>query len=339
MLKVFHQLPEGLLEADVTELADVLGGPALIHLPGRREQPLFVSTLLHGNETGGFFALQALLRDYRDRELPRALSVFIGNPKAARYGLRALDDQPDYNRVWPGGEGGGTPEHDMMARVVADMAERGLFASIDLHNNSGINPHYACVNRTEQPFLHLAALFSRTVVYFTRPRGVQSLALAPLCPAVTVECGRTGDSLGVRHAREYVEAALHLTRIPDHPVAPHDIDVFHTVATVKVPHGLSIGFGGADTDLRFIDDLDHLNFRELPAGTTLAQTGSGPGRLEAWDDSGRDVGGRYFALDDGQIRTARPVMPSMFTLDPRIIREDCVGYLMERYPLDLARAD
>jgi hypothetical protein len=26
-------------------------------------------------------------------------------------------------------------------------------------------------------------------------------------------------------------------------------------------------------------------------------------------------------------------MPSMFTLDERIIRQDCLGYLMERYPL------
>jgi len=27
------------------------------------------------------------------------------------------------------------------------------------------------------------------------------------------------------------------------------------------------------------------------------------------------------------------LMPSMFTLDERVIRQDCLGYLMERYPL------
>jgi len=26
-------------------------------------------------------------------------------------------------------------------------------------------------------------------------------------------------------------------------------------------------------------------------------------------------------------------MPSMFILDERVIRQDCLGYLMERYPL------
>jgi hypothetical protein len=33
-------------------------------------------------------------------------------------------------------------------------------------------------------------LFSRTVVYFQQPFGVQSAALATICPAVAVECGR-----------------------------------------------------------------------------------------------------------------------------------------------------
>jgi len=341
VLRVFEQLPEGLLSADVGALHALLGGPSLIHLQGRRDPPLFVTTLLHGNETGGFLALRQLLRAYRDRELPRSLSLFIGNVAAAREGVRLLDGQPDYNRVWPGGEvSTETPEAAMMARVVEEMAGRDVFASIDLHNNSGINPHYGCINRIDHRFLHLAALFSRTVVYFTRPRGVQSMAMAAICPAVTVECGQTGDARGVDHAREFVEAALHLAQIPDHPLPARDVDVFHTVVTVKVPRDLCFGFGPARADLRFAEDLDHLNFRELPEGTTLAWVGdSGRARLEAWDDRGRDVAGRFFDRREGEIRTTRPVMPSMFTLDERIIRQDCLGYLMERYPLDLAHAD
>ena len=39
---------------------------------------------------------------------------------------------------------------------------------------------------------------------------------------------------------------------------------------------------------------------------------------------------RYFAVDNGELVTTRPVMPSMFTLDMKIIRQDCLGYLMER---------
>lgn len=57
-------------------------------------------------------------------------------------------------------------------------------------------PHYACVNSLEERHLHLARLFSQTVLYFEQPVRVQSAALAKLCPAVTVECGRAGEQAG-----------------------------------------------------------------------------------------------------------------------------------------------
>jgi succinylglutamate desuccinylase len=340
MLKIFEHVPDGLLQAGVGQLDEVLGGPALIHLQGRREEPLFVSVLLHGNEEAGFYAVQTLLRDYRGKELPRALSVFIGNVAAARHNQRFLEGQPDYNRIWPGGETGGTQEHVMMASIVEEMSRRRVFASIDVHNNTGINPHYACVNRLENRFLNLATLFSRTVVYFTRPRGVQSMAFAALCPAVTIECGKAGQPHGVEHSREFMEAALHLSDVPEHPLALHDIDLFHTVAVVKIPPECSFSFDDVATDIRFNNDLDHLNFRELPAGTTLGRARpDSDARLEAWDENGSNVGKRYFLLDDNFIRTRRAVMPSMFTLDKRVIRQDCLGYLMERLSPESCRQE
>ncbi len=334
MLHVLDELPEGLLEAAPEQLEALLGGPTLIHLAGRSAEPLFVSSLLHGNEVSGFHAAQALLRDYQGRELPRSLSWFIGNVEAARLGLRRLDGQPDYNRVWPGHEQADSVEAAMMHQVLEQMRARRPFASVDIHNNTGLNPHYACVNRVDHPFLHLATLFSRTVVYFLRPRGVQSMAFAELCPAVTVECGKPGQAYGAEHAKQFLDACLHMSELPSHPVLAQDVDLFHTVATVKVPAHFSFGFEASSQDIRFSPDLDHLNFRELPAGTTLGWSdGHEAVRLEAWDEQGREVGGRFFQLSEGEIRTTRPIMPSMFTLDERVIRQDCLGYVMERYPL------
>jgi succinylglutamate desuccinylase len=192
MLNILENLPPKLLEVPAEGLHELLGGPTLIHLPGREPAPLFVSVLLHGNESTGFYAVQALLRDYRSRELPRALSLFIGNVAAASEGQRYLDTQPDYNRAWPGTEFADLPEVRMMQQLVEIMAARRAFASIDVHNNTGINPHYACINRIDNRFLHLAALFSRTVVYFIRPLGVQSMAMSGVCPATTIECGKSG---------------------------------------------------------------------------------------------------------------------------------------------------
>jgi hypothetical protein len=334
MLTVLDRIPPGLLEVAAGDLHRLLPGPTLIHLPGRRVPPLFVSVLLHGNEDTGLAAMQALLSGHAGRALPRALSLFIGNVEAARAGLRRLDHQPDYNRVWPGGEATQNADGEVMRQVVDEMHQRGVFASIDIHNNTGLNPHYACVNRLDPHFLHLATLFSRIVVYFIRPQGVQSAAFAEFCPSVTVECGKPGTPGSVEHAAAYIDACLHLSGFPAHPVAPHDIDLFHTVATVKVPDEVSFGFGSADADIRFIPELDHFNFRELGRGELLGQLAADSrARLLVLDERGEDVGTRLFDYREGEITLRQALMPAMLTRDERVIRQDCLCYLMERIGL------
>ncbi|MFC1748845.1 M14 family metallopeptidase [Pseudomonadota bacterium] len=331
MLNVYEQIPDGFLEAEPENLLAVLSGPSLIHLPGRRKPSLFVSVMLHGNEPTGLRVVQSLLRDYVDKELPRALSIFVGNVTAAAQGMRRLDGQPDYNRVWGDGD---SPEHEMMMQVREEMRRRGVIASVDIHNNTGLNPHYACVNKLDNEFLQLASMFGRTVVYFTKPEGVQSLSFSDFCPAVTLECGQPGQAYGVEHAKDYVDACLNLAEVPTHPVAAHDINVFHTVAIVTVPSDVSFGFDEEDVQLQFFEDIDHFNFSELPAGTSFGWRHSLDAYLACQDEKGDDVGQRYFSYEDNKIQLAVPVMPSMLTLDKKVIRQDCFCYLMERMDIE-----
>jgi hypothetical protein len=339
MLKTFDALPAGFLDAPAPHLHRILDGPTLIHLPGRRPEPLFVSCLLHGNEDTGLAAVQGVLRGYTGQGLPRALSILVGNVAAARAGVRRLDDQPDYNRIWPGADEDGRPEHAMAREVFDAMRRRGVFATIDIHNNTGFNPLYACVNRLDAASLHLATFFSRTVVHFTRPRGVLTTAFATLCPSVALECGRPGSPAHEARAAEFVEACLHLSAFPAHPVAPQDIDLYHTVGIVKVRETASFGFAPNGADILFEPDLDHLNFRELPAGTRLARVrGGGPLPVDVWDEGGANVAERFLEVRDGELRTRRPVMPAMLTLEERAIRLDCLCYFMERIGTPLADA-
>lgn len=347
MLTILDQLPDGLLDCAARDLHRLLPGPTLLHLPGQRPQPLFVSVLLHGNETTGLTAIQGLLRKYRGRELPRALSIFIGNVSAAAQGQRHLDGQPDYNRVWPCADRADSadsadgpndlPEHRMMQQVVNEMRARTVFASIDIHNNTGLNPHYGCINKREPRFFHLATLFSRTVVYFIRPTGVQSLAMSALCPAITVECGKPDQAFGADHARDFIDTCLHLAALPDTPVDAHAMNLFHTVATLSLRDEVSAGFAdegeSSDWDITFPPDLDHLNFRELPIGTSIGRlkpTSQQPLPLQVIDETGNDVSAHYLHREADHLRLRRTVMPAMFTLDLNIIRQDCLGYLMER---------
>ena len=348
MLNVIEAIPEGMLDLEAHELHRALSGPTLIHLKGRLSEPLLVTALLHGNEATGWIAVRELLKQYADKQIPRSLSIFIGNVAAARARLRRLDDQPDYNRIW---NGTGLPEHEMARRVVEEMHARNVFASIDIHNNTGLNPHYSCVNRLDSRYLELAVMFNRTVVYFIQPNSVHSMAMANVCPAVTLECGQPGSQHSVDHAQEYIGACLKLSRITPRPVSAHDIDLFHTRAIVKVPPEFSFKFddngavsdndnaGDDDADIIFVRDADHYNFRELPAGALLGRVRPGSaGRLNVTDETGEDVSERYFTFTDGEIRTNAPVMPSMLTLDLLNIRQDCFCYLMERYNDNLSAA-
>jgi succinylglutamate desuccinylase len=334
MLNIIDQLPSNLLSCQATELYDLLPGPTLIHLPGKRPEPLFVSVLLHGNETTGFVAIQELLKKYQQQSLPRSLSIFIGNVNAARFGKRRLDNQVDYNRVWPHpGFNHDSLESKMMQQVVDEMRQRKVFVSIDIHNNTGLNPHYGCVNQLDHKFFHLATLFSRTVVYFIRPQGVQSQAMAQVCPAVTVECGQPSNYSGVTHALQYIESCLNLAALPTHPVAKHDMDLFHTVATVKVRHDVHFSFHDQHADLLFPPDLDQLNFNELHTGTSFGKVHVSESPFCVANEDGEEVKDQYFTVDNGLVKTICPVMPSMLTTQEEIIRNDCLCYLMERYPL------
>lgn len=335
MLTIYEELPVGLLQCRATELNAILPGPSLIHLPGIKTEPLFISVLLHGNETTGWDAVRSVLEDYQGKPLPRALSLFIGNVKAAKENVRHLDDQPDYNRIW---KAEGHNEEDVMVRqVLEQMRERDVFACIDIHNNTGRNPHYACVNRLATPFFQLATLFSRTVVYFLQPDSVLSLAFASICPAVTVECGKPVEQSGVMHAREFILAALQLDHLDEQSMSVRDIDLFHTVAIIKLNDEITVGMGTDQVDLELLPDLDSLNFREIMPGTQLARVHHGVEiPLQARNEFGKDVADRYFEVRDGWLYNTTAMMPSMLTLDLDIVRQDCLCYLMER--LDFSKS-
>ncbi len=331
-LTEFDHLPPGLLERPASALHQVLQGPALIHLQGKNPQPLFVTVLQHGNEVTGWEAVQRLLKVYHpSKQLPRSLSILIGNTRAAKHRLRRLDDQLDYNRCWPGGNHDDSEIGKLFQQVTDRMRSMAPLASIDFHNNTGLNPHYAAINRIRPEFLRLASYFSSKVVYFRMPLGTQSLSLSRYFPSTTLECGQAGEIHGTDHSLAFLQTCLQIDAIPSNPMDPDDVHLFHMVATVRMHDDVLFGFGNVPTDVAFRNNLDALNFQELRAGISLGNFNSGPAKpLMATDVDGHDVTSQYFRFDRGQIETIRDIMPSMLTLDRRVIQQDCLCYLMER---------
>ncbi len=328
-----NTIPQELLDAKTDELHRIIPNPTLIHLSGKKTQPIFISVLQHGNEPTGFLALQALLKKYQSHDLPRSISIFFGNTQAASQNQRRLNNQPDFNRIWPGTELPLTIETGIASEIVTIMQQKCPFASIDIHNNTGLNPHYACINKLENRFLQLASFFSRLIVYFTRPKGVQSAAFAEFCPAVTLECGKPGQKYGVKHAFDFLDTILHLEELSDNAVNPRNIDLFHTVARVKVKDDIDFSFQN-QASLMLNTDLEWMNFTEIPASTPLGRVNhQTPLPLTAINEQGQDVSTDFFSINNLELQIRRQTMPSMLTLDEQVIRQDCLCYLMERIQL------
>lgn len=326
MLNEMNNIPDAFLNARAEDLHDILKAPTLFHLEGINPRPLFICTLLHGDETTGLYAIQRLLKKYKKKSLPRAISLFIGNIAAARENQRRLDSQDDYNRIWPGSHHSDSSEKDMMQIVTSIMEKKKPFASIDIHNNTGKNPHYACINILNPHGLVLASAFSDIAVYFTDPKGVQSSAFSDFCPSVVLECGQASDKSGEDHALSYLESVLQMEDFSSHD--SDNLKLYHTIARVTVPKTVSIGDSSSDICLNA--GLEDKNFHQVKPGTEFATVNSTKEKLIIVNsESHEDITAEYLERLDDKILFKKPITLSMFTTSERAIRQDCVCYFME----------
>jgi succinylglutamate desuccinylase len=333
-LNIIDHLPPELLNMGPEELHTLLPGPTLLRLAGEKKPPLFLSTLLHGDEPTGFFAIQKFLKKNLNSTslLPRERLLFIGNPSAAARNRRSLPGQPDFNRIW---NGGNLPEHSLARELVAAIQKENVFAAVDIHNSSGKNPYYACLNKLDGSIINLARTFSQNLVYFTRPKEVLSNTFSDFCPAVTLECGQPGDLYGQEQVLDFLEELFSLETLPDDPYHMDTPTIYHSIARIEVPKDCRIAFDRevADIDLCFIQNLDTMNFAELPENTLLGWQLNDQFKLSVIDEKGEDVEDQFFCYDNGEIRLQRAVVPSLLTTNPQSVYQDCLGYLMQKYAL------
>ncbi len=250
--------PPDLADISLAEIQRVLPNPTLITIAGERGPPLFLSTLLHGNETTSFEVLQTLARRYARVRPPRSMLIFVGNVEAAASAARLLPGQPDFNRIWAGGVG----PFVALAEQVKQAARAGApFASIDIHNNTGLNPHYGCINVLRPADLQLAAWFAPLAVYYRNPPTTQSMAFADFCPAITIECGRSQDEAGLAEALRLIDHVMTADSLPTVAPPTSALRLYETVGRVLIDPACSFSFGEGETELVLRADLEHLNFQ------------------------------------------------------------------------------
>ncbi len=327
---IIDHLPDGFFDAEINNIRSVFPQPTLVQLTGDKPETLFVSILLHGNEYSGLKSLQLLLQKYQDH-LPRSLSFFVGNVEAAEANMRVLVGQTDFNRCWPGTEMEPNTATRMMQQVVEALTTGPLFAAIDLHNNNGINPHYAGMTDVTDENQYLAAMFNHIALFFEMPKGVSTMAFNGVCPALTLECGRPGDEFGIQHATELLDALLHLDHFPQRPVAMHDLQLVQSQVTLNIPDDVSFEFNlSAQADLTFEQGFDRRNFTEIKTTDVFAYTRIDRPLLIT-NRQGKDVTDDIIRIENGKVFLNKVFMPSMITMDKYVVRQDCLCYLMSDY--------
>lgn len=332
MINILDQLPDGILEVDASQLHDFVENHTLVFLEGKIKRPLFISILQHGDETTGWDAMKILIKQNQGK-LPRSIYLLFGNVEAAKKNLRQFDGQPDFNRCWPGLHNNNDEISLRMQFITDMMSEVKPFASVDIHNNSGRNPHYAGINSLGTEFINLASLFSDTIIHFTSPDGIQSGAFANFCPSVTIECGMSGTADGIEQTHTFLENLIHLSTLESIPGIAEHRQVLNIFSTVKVKPEISIAIEGEVTQpVKFVinDDLDYHNFHLLEAGTVFGQLDDESTDMPfiVTDQIGHDITDHYFEKQGKNVCIKQQVIPAMITQSVRAIRLDCLCYLM-----------
>ncbi|MEA2047769.1 MAG: M14 family metallopeptidase [Campylobacterota bacterium] len=337
-LNIRNTLPDAFLDISYRDIKKVFDTPTLIHLKGNKSPALFVSILLHGNEFSGLEIMQTLLKKYKTTngyKLPRDLWIFIGNVDAAQLGLRALDGQIDFNRAWPGTPNPHTQTAKLIQKVMEVISENGLFASVDLHNNTGQNPHYGCISDVNEANKYLCTLFNHIGMVFKSPKGVSTMAFDGLCPAITLECSTPGNILAKEKAFRLLDDLMHMDHFPTKPVAKHDLQLVKNSATIKINSDITFSFEEdlshpTDMDLSIVKHFDHHNFTRLEKNEVFAYSNVEQ-PLVVTSADGKDITNEIIENKEGKISLKKALMPAMITMDKNIVLQDCLCYLLEEY--------
>lgn len=338
-LTILDHIPSAFLSISHREIKELFDTPTLIHLKGEKNPALFISILLHGNEYSGLQIMQEILKKYQTTDgykLPRGIWLFIGNVDAAQMGVRLRDGQIDFNRAWPG-----TPEPNsdtaiLIQEVMDRITQDELFASIDLHNNTGQNPPYGCISVVNEKNKYLSSFFNHIAMVFQSPKGVSTMAFDDICPAITLECSTPGNVPAIKRAFELIDDLMHMDHFPEKPLPAHDLQLVKNSATIKINADVTFCFEDeeySDTfgyDLILVKNFDHHNFTRLEKNEIFAYSKVAKPFLVLSPDD-QDITEEIIQNDNGKISLKKALMPAMISMDKKIVLQDCLCYLLEDY--------
>lgn len=311
------QFDDRLLDVEARELHRFLTGATVFDLRKAALRPVFVSTLLHGNETSGWDAVRRFISDYPDA----SIVLLIGNVHAAAQDVRHLPSEVDFNRIWQQ-----QPWHSYLNDLLEAFQP---WCGIDIHNNSGPNPHYSVVTDLSSSTLALATLFSNKVIFTDHTLDILAHAVSSFCPALTIETGTVDDPDSVLRAYGFLKELNEIRQVPESIQC--NLETYATVGIVKV----ASENGRLENYPSFDESLQRKSFKTLPAGSPFIDflpTGWQVSVLDPAHDL--DLTHDFLDFRDSQAFLKRDVVMSMFTHKPLLAIQDCVCYFLKKTSLE-----
>jgi len=327
---VLNSIPEDFFTLHPSELVKIFDGPTLIHLDYGREETILISFMLHGNEHSGFYAVREYFDSLkRSEDRPsRNVSILVGNVRAAAQNERFLEGQKDLNRIWSDGD---SLEEKWAQNIYQEMSQKKLFATLDLHNNTGKNPHYCAVTNLKTNTLRLASLFDGDVLYFTDPKEVFSNYFSRLCPCLTIEAGQSGDKEGILKIISTIEKLNEIDdfdQLGEIPGLFKQKKLFESFGKIKIPDDASISFSDSKADFIFGPEIENWNFSSILPGSIFGIVNNIKQHLLVFDSNNRSISGSYFKYIGNKIVSIEEFYPAMITTNSKIVQQDCLCYLL-----------
>ncbi|QSP94681.1 succinylglutamate desuccinylase [Marinobacter salinisoli] len=316
------------------EWLDRLRRPTVVRVAGRdRSRTRAMSTLLHGNEPSGLFALHRWLLE---QHTPEVNMVFLlGGVYPAKIppmlSLRQLPDGLDLNRCFKEPFDG--EEGAIAQAMLAELRKAKPECLLDVHNTSGTGPAFAVTITNDAAHQALTSLYTDRLIMTDLRLGALMEYSEQEVPTVTIECGGSQDEQA--HQLAY-EGLVRYTSRPDVlslEKAEWDVAVLRNPIRVELDPEATIEYRlepSGHADLTFPPDIEHRNFGVVSPDEPLGWIGDkGLGILTAISHNRAEDVEQVLQVKDGQIYPAQDIKAFMITTNPVIAKSDCLFYAVK----------
>jgi len=309
---------------------DELSGPTLITIEGKdTSKTRILSTLLHGNEPSGLYAIFRYIKEGRQPETNAV--IFLTNVNAAKmspvFTHRIASLQGDLNRFFNSHEK--RIETKITKEILAIIKKHKPEAVVDLHNTSGTSPSFAVSVDSSPQHLSICGLFCNHLIETDLTMGSLMEVESPW-PIITIEAGGRLDSSA--HEIAY-KGIVRLFENYDIFQPASSIDVLRHPHRFELKESATLRFAPDDgqfADIIISTDLERHNFGSTEKDTFLGwYRGDWQSLFNLGTQSDNIDIEHYFDFSGGKITTRKKLRLFMCTTFPEIAKSDCLFYFID----------